>query len=265
MLGISFAVKVPPASVNELQRALQRTVALKGADPVKTVNKAAGYVASFASARGANAKIPMANPARIDSLMRTLVSQSSRRFENRISVSKKTGKVRKIRRLRKVSKIASEWKGTLAAAIVSAINYKGARTKSRRYERMVKTALGSGKGNVAATGAFYRTVARFVKMRKNSAGYLRSGLLPGIKIFKRAAIGGRDSQLNQFKFPPGDASAATQTGSRIVASMSDYATGIDMIAPNALKKAEREVVALFEKWIREDLDKAATAQGFKKA
>lgn len=263
MNGVTFQIHVPEPSRLALEKALRQTVAMKGADPIKTVNKAAGYVASFAAARGANAKIPVANPARIEALMRTVIASSSRRFANRVSISKKTGRVRKTRRLVRVSKVASEWKGTLAAAIVARINYKGSTRGSKRYERTIRAALSANdKGKAATSGAFYRLVGRFVRMRAKSAGYLRSGLFPAMKKFKQAAAQQSDPTSKNFKVPPGDAMAATRTGARIKATMEDYARGVDIVAPNALRQAEQQVADLFTKWIREDVAKAARTAGF---
>ena len=259
MMGVSFAVKVPPASLNDFQRALQRTVALKGADPVKTVNKAAGYVASFAIASD---KIPVANKQRIMDAMKMQVVKSSRRFRVTMRMSK-TGKIKMVRRKVRPSKISNEWRGTLAAIIVSTINYRGSMgLLSKRYGRLVRKFLNGGSEYKKAANAsqFYKVVEKFAKARANSAGYLRSGMFPSIRAFRVSKM--EAAAKRSFKFPPGNAKAATK-GTRIMASMEDYATGIDTVAPQALKKAEREVQALFEKWLREDLAQAAKTQGFK--
>ena len=65
-----WQVKIPPQEVTRLQKALRDYVSMKGKDPAAVVNKAAGYVALFAAAGGANAKIPKADADKITAFMK---------------------------------------------------------------------------------------------------------------------------------------------------------------------------------------------------
>ena len=250
-------IVMPTAERARLQRALQDTVTLKGADPRKTVNKAAGYIASFAVASGTAGKIPIANAAQILVNLRAQVNRSSKLFVTRTSTSK-TGRVRRTRRrVRRTSAMANEWRGTLAAVIVASINYGGARKLSNAYHKMVRKGLAGSASRKAATAAqFYRLVARFAKKRATSAGFLRSGLFPALRHFKAQVLDA--ARMRGFKFPPGTASLV-QSETKITAAMEDAAPGISKMAPDALRRSEHQVAELFQKWLREDLAQAATA------
>lgn len=253
-------VSIPPESQQQLTAALRRTLQHKGGDPLAVVNKAARYVASFTAAQGANAKIPIANRERIAALLKVQISNSSHLFRTTRKIGK-NGKVRINRRRLKPSKISNEWRGTLAAAVVAGLNYRGSSRKlGKRYARMVQGMTGGADYKKAANAAaFYRVVAKFVRARQRSAGYLRSGILPALTTF-RAARAATGIPSRGHPHPPGSALGASGTG-EISASMEDHATGIDTIAPNAFRLAEREVAALFDKWILEDMEKAAKATG----
>ena len=267
-MNISYKLTVPTAEQFKLTSALQKYVSLKGKDPASIVNKAAGYVALFAAARGANQKIPVAEAEVITVNMLRKLTTSRRTHETRISVSKKTGKVRRSRRIRRPSKVVDMFLGTFAAAMVAKILKNGSpRGHSKYYERMIQaTVAGSPSKSMSASSGFYKAVKQYAGMRRGAAGYLRSGMFPAIKAF--APKGGSSSAkpLNDpLRKAPGDASVAINGRSITRADMTNYAKGISKVAPDALKKAERQVIKMYEGWVREALDKAAVAQGFKKA
>lgn len=249
-----ISARLTPSSARMLSLAMSETVMLKGADPVKTVNKAAAFLASFGIA-----KIPAADPKRIEAMLRTKVRGDKL---SRISVRNKKGRLRRVNR---ESAIQNEWRNTLAAVIVAAINYgKHRGGYSKRYLRMIRQSglpPDLGQRKPATTAQFYRLVSTFVKRRMASAGYHKSGLVPALKAFKAAS---NQAGVPKFKFPPGSAEKATDADPSLIrASMEDFARAIDQIAPEALSKSMPEVAALFRKWLQEDLAKAAAAHGLR--
>lgn len=244
-----FRLIIKETERDHLARALRNTVLMKRANPERMVNKAAQYVASYGIA-----KIPAANPQRIESVLRMVVhgTKMSRRSIRR------NGRRVKINR---TSKVQSEWRGTLASVLVAAMNYGAVRGKySSRWKRLLSKVGKKHDSKPATVSQFYRIVAKFVKSRMRSAGYHKSGMAPALKAFKARASG-----VRQFKFPPGTAKPAQGGSRRIVASMEDFARAIREIAPNALRKAEGEVASMFDSWLKEDLNKSAKAEGFKLA
>ena len=238
---------------------------MKGADPAAIVNKAAGYVALFAAASGANAKIPKADANKITEFMKTVLRPDAIRQTHEVKTyTTKTGRTRKVRRIKRLSKVTSTWMGTMAVALVMKLYYHGATSKGGKYyERYIRTMMSGGPKAMKNASEFYRVVRAFAGMRRGSAGYLRSGMYPAIKAFasKRTGI----DKFDPERVYPGDASVAVKGTRRSVASMTNYAKEINRFAPNALKQAEKQVAAQYEGWVREGLVKAGVKAGFKKA
>jgi len=246
-------LRIKPSSIRDLERALRETMAMKKGDPAALVNKAAQYVTSFAAATGTNAKIPIADPAKIESTLRRIVHPLTQRKSRAIG----KGKRKKINR---AAAVQNEWRGTLASVIIASILAGKQGKIGRRYVKLAQK-LTKGKNDKGATAnQFYRIVAKFVRLKQNSVGLHRAGLLPAIKAF-RAKAG--DAAMRRFKAPPGSATAAERGSSKIIATITDSARAITEIAPNALRQAESEVARRFTKWIEEDLLKCAKAEGFK--
>lgn len=245
-------LRIPPPDIAALKVALQDTFSMKGGDPAKLVNKAAKFVVSFAAATGGNAKVPTADPAKIEATLRHVIK----------SVAAPKVKIRrngKLRRVNRASKVQNEWRNTLAAMIVGSIlSGKASGRIGKRYKKLVAR-LSQGKGGGTAN-AFYRMAEKLMKSKRASAGYLRSGLVPGLQAF-RAASSEVSTLKRNFRFLPGTAAPAQNGNSRIVATMEDSAKEISRLAPDAFRKAEREVASLFNKWIIEDLAAAARRQG----
>ena len=190
---MTVKVTIPEDSRQHLENVLRDTLLFRGGDPVRLVHKAMAYIASFAIASGSNAKIPIADKEKIRAALKTIVTNSSRRFRK-----SKTG--RRIKR--RSSKNINEWTGTLASVLVATIHSWGTRTRSaRRQTKVILRLIGGAAHRRAVTpSVFYRAVAGFAGSRTGSVGYLRSGLIPALKLFKakaRAPLG--------FKHPPGTA------------------------------------------------------------
>ncbi len=172
---MNISVTLKPENARLLSLALSETVMLKGADAAKTVNKAAAYLASFGIA-----KIPAADPRRIEAVLRTKVRGDK---ISRLSIRNRKGRIARINR---ESAVQNEWRNTLAAVIVAAINYgKHRGGYSKRYLRMIRQSglqPDLGKRKPATTAQFYRLAATFVKRRMGSAGYHKSGLLPALTV-----------------------------------------------------------------------------------
>lgn len=249
-----ITVSVKPASTRLLSMALRDTMAMKKRDPAALVNKAAQYVTSFAVASGVNAKIPIADPAKIEATLRRVIHPPTERKSRALG----KGKRKKINR---ASKVQNEWRGTLAAVIIASLVAGRSGKIGRRYQKLAQK-LTKGKNDKGATATqFYRLVARFVKLKQASVGLHRAGLLPAIKAFRAQAA---DSTLRRFRSPPGTATPAERGSAKITAKITDSARAIDQIAPHAFRQAETEVAALFTKWIEEDILKCAKLEGFNK-
>jgi hypothetical protein len=240
---MTVKVTIPEDSRQQLENVLRDTMLFRGRNPERLVMKAAGYVASFAYG-----KIPVADAAKILAELKRPVTNSSKLYRRN-----KSGRRVRVKRGRN----AQEWAGTLAAVLVASIHTWGNRNKTSR--RLMENALkrigapGTRRGLSAA--AFYAAVKAFAGTRKGSAGYLRSGMIPAMRLYA-ASKGARSA----FKHPPGRAMLTTGS-TRITARTENIAAGIDKVAPNVLRTAEREVAVIFEEWLREAHEEAARKTG----
>lgn len=203
---------------------------IRGKSTEQILRKVMRYWISYAIA-----KIPVAEPGKIDANLTRQIT---------------TARPPASARTRRTSAVADKWRGTLASAIVAALDYRGARA--------------------LRGAAFYRRVAAFVSARKYAARHHKAGFLPAIQALRVPAGGGR---LPRYSRPPGAyqehisdlaailiaenfAKAATRPGR-------PAPIGIQGIAPAALSAAESEVARTLHRWLVADLMTAGRRAGFR--
>ncbi len=206
----------------ELQR-------IRGKSTEQILRKVMQYWISYAIA-----KIPVAEPGKIEANLTRQIT---------------AGPARPGARSRRTTARADKWRGTLAAAIVAALDYRGARA--------------------LRGAAFYRRVAAFVSARKYAARHHKAGFLPAIQALRVPAPGGR---LPRYSRPPGayQESISTLAAILIAENFAKAATrpgrpapkGIQGIAPTALSAAETEVARTLHRWLVADLMAAGRRAGF---
>ena len=202
--------------------------AARGKDMKSTLYKAAKLLLDFAWS-----KIPEGNKAKVEAQLMRILSTYSRT----------TGRTR--RRLR-ASKTADKYRGTVAAAIVATINYKGAKLKS----------------GWADDAGFYSAVSAFVRGRKFSSGLHRAGLLAGYDLIHGRAKG----RAPKYKHAPGSASEKILADAVEIVfenfASSKGGGGMAEVAPDAFERAAREVAKMIEGWMAKDALAEARKAGF---
>jgi hypothetical protein len=202
--------------------------ARSGKDLKSTLYKAAKLLLDFAWS-----KIPEGNKALIESNLMRMISTYSR-------VGGRTrGRLRG-------SKAADKYRGTVAAAIVATINYKGAK---------LKAGFADDKG-------FYAAVAQFVSGRKFSAGLHRAGLLAGYDL-----INGRPrGRSPKYRHAPGSASQRILEESAEIVfenfASSKGGGGMMKVAPDSFERAAIEVARMIDGWMAKDALAEAKRAGF---
>ena len=130
---------------------------IRGKSSEATLKKLMKFWISFALF-----KIHAADPAAIEAnLMRLSVSSSKLMIRSR---RRRTAATQN-----RFGKLGDKYRGTVAAAIIAAINYKGVRNASR---------VGSKKRVVGDGAAFYAEVPKFIRARKFSARLHKAGFIP---------------------------------------------------------------------------------------
>lgn len=204
-------------------------------------------------------KIQAADPADIEANLMRLTKGHSRRLTGMIGASSNL----RSRRVKRASgaAMADKYRGTVAAAIVAYINYKGVKTAS---------SLKSRKAVVVDSAAFYQTVRKFVAARKYSARHHKAGFYPSITALKiSASTGGR---LPKYRNTPGSYKedirdlAATLVAENFASAAPrpgrPAPLGISGLAPDCLTASEPEVARLLADWLAKDLMDAAHGAGF---
>lgn len=225
---------------------------MRGRDIADTIAKVMRYWVSFAMA-----KVPRGDAAKIRTdLKRIITTYSNLRT---IAGGKTNLRTRKTTR----DSRADQLRGTMAAAIVSILNYKGARDLAK-----------------ARSPQFYAKVNQFIGARAYSANSHRSGFLPAINVLGRGtgkgtantqAIAGRlpkyrhPAGLIAHKFTDDIASIlvenfASQSGNHPFRLRPDGITGL---AGGAFDTALAEVITMIGKFLQTDLQQAALKAGFK--
>lgn len=191
-------------------------------------------------------KIEAASPQVIgDSLMKLTTAYS------RVQIrSRRSGKANSKNRY---GPGADKYRGTVAAAIVAILNYKGA-----------KSLIKKGDGT-----AFYNLVGKFVGARKYSAKLHKAGFYPAIKSLK---LTGQETRLPRYRHTPGTYTEAVRerAATLIAENFASSAQrpgrpaplGIAGIAPNCLSDSEPQLAKLLEDWLMKDLMDAAHGAGF---
>lgn len=146
-------------------------------------------------------------------------------------------------RKRGKSKLANEWQGTIAAAIVA----KRARAKGRTF-------------NTPAD--FYRNVAKFARTHKNSARYLKSAWIPALRVF--GAKGPKRRGIGRYKSPlAGDAAKAKRSQKVPHGFLENHARGITKVHPDIVQSQVGPVVRQLRRWIRQNLREGKRKAGFR--
>lgn len=230
------------------QWAMQR--GMRGRDIADTIAKVMRYWVSFAMA-----KVPRGDAAQIrQDLKRIITTYSDIR---RIAGPRTNLRTRKTTRDAR----ADQLRGTMAAAIVVILNYKGARDLAK-----------------ARSPQFYRKVNQYINARAFSANHHRSGFMPAINVLGRgtgkgtantAEVAGR---LPKYQHPPGlvahkftDDLASILVENFASASANQpfrAPDGITGLAGGAFDSALAEVIRMIGEFLRADLEKAAQKAGF---
>lgn len=239
------SISLDPSAVFVAFNDYARLQQIRGKTSEATLKKLMKFWISFALF-----KIDAAKPADIEAnLMRLTASYSRIQIRSRRRLSAKSKN--------RYGAAADRYRGTVAAAIVAALNYKG-----------VKNAASAGGKRIVGDGtAFYATVRRFISARKYSAKLHKAGFYPTITALKIGSIG----RLPKYRNTPGTYKENIQNFAAILvaenfASAADRpgrpAAGIAGLFPNCLSDAETEVGLQLEKWLAQDLRAAASAAGF---
>lgn len=209
---------------------------MRGRDIADTIAKVMKYWVSFAMS-----KVPQGNAAKIRSQLQTLIVSYSR--------AKRGVK----------SRMADRYRGTLAAAIVMILNYKGARDLARARDPL-----------------FYSKVNQFVNSRAYSANHHRSGFLPAINVLGRgkgAAAGATvkdaiNTRVPKYKHPPGYVAhkftddLASILVENFASAAGPHAAGITGLAGGAFDAGLAEVIKMIGEFLSNDLRAAAQKAGF---
>lgn len=210
---------------------------LRGRDIADTIAKVMRYWVSFAMA-----KVPRGDASRIRQELKRIISGYS-------ILGGHTVKTKKAHALR----------GTMAAAIVAILNYKGARDLAR-----------------ARSPEFYTRVNQYINARAFSANHHRGGFIPAINVLGRGGKLTGDaaspSRLPKYKHPSGSIAHkfTDQLASIVVENFASSSAndpfrapaGITGLAGRAFDTALTEVVTLIGKFLQQDLEKSAKAAGF---
>lgn len=207
---------------------------LRGKDIFDTAAKVMRYWVSFALA-----KVPRGDAARIHAgLMQTA--------RNYVAATRQS-------RTRSKAKVSNTYRGTVAAAIVAALDYKGART-----------ARGAG---------FYRIVGQFDRARQFSANHHRAGFLPAFSVLPAGGAQPVDSRGPRYASPAGSIEhhLTDDLASILVENFASQSgdhpfrtrpAGIAGLAEHAFDDALQEVFAMIAGFLRRDMEKAAASAGF---
>lgn len=210
---------------------------IRGKTAEQTLKKVMKFWISFALF-----KIQSADPADIESALMKLTTGYSRLSS-------------RDRHRKRSSALADKYRGTVAAAIVAIMDYKGAK-------------LASGFGNDAE---FYQKVRKFVAARKYSARHHKAGFYPSITALKisTSTAGGR---LPKYRNTPGSYKedirdlAATLVAENFASAAQrpgrPAPLGITGLAPDCLRASEPEIARLLADWLARDLMDAAHGAGF---
>jgi hypothetical protein len=199
---------------------------MRGKDHAETLARAMKFWVSFAMA-----KIPLGDAARIRTGL-----------ERIITAYETTPGGRKPHKRR----------GTLAAAIVYLLDWKGARALAR-----------------SRSPRFYTLASKFIQARAYSANLHRAGFLPALNLLGKAS--GPATRLPKYRVPAGriDHRFSDRVAHILVENFATAAagpgpapSGITGLAPRAFSDSWPEVEALLEKFLREDAERAAKSAGF---
>lgn len=209
--------------------------AVRGKGMLETARKVFRFLVSFALA-----KIPNGDPKKIRASLLQITTAYTRVRAASAGVSSSL-RTRKTRR----HAASDALRGTLAAKLVWMLNYLGARA--------------------AKGAAFYRIVRKFVNARAYSARLHRAGLYPALEGTKARVTGGK---LPKYRHTPGSfAEGLTEDVATILAenwasAHGPNAKGIAGLASFAFDTALPEVDALLNRYLKENMAKAARAAGF---
>lgn len=138
-----------------------------------------------------------------------------------------------------------ELRNSVAASIVYASDYKGARSM--------------------APAAFFGLVGKYIAARVYSSGHHKAGFRPALREFKSRRSAASLGQAPNYGQPAGTAQAAhSQGGGVITASASNVAAGV---ASNpgggisAVEASEGEVIAQLERFILKNIEERAKRLG----
>lgn len=226
---------------------------IRGKSAEQTLRKVMKFWISFALF-----KIDAADPAAIEASLMRLTNGYSRRLTGMIGASSNL-RSRRVSRA-KGAAMADKYRGTVAAAIVAVLNYKGVKTAS---------SLKSRKAIVVDSAGFYQKVRQFISARKYSARHHKAGFYPSITALKIGNTGGR---LPRYRNTPGSYKediqdlAATLVAENFASAAQrpgrPAPLGIAGLAPDCLRSSEPEIARLLADWLAKDLMDAAHGAGF---
>ena len=213
---------------------------MRGKDLAETVSNVMKYWVSFAMA-----KVPRGDRAKVRENLTRLVSTYSA-IDRQIYSGKRNKDTRRADALR----------GTVAAAIVAILNYKGARELARQR-----------------SPEFYSKVREFIGKREYSVNHHRGGFIPAINVLGRGKGSTAGDRPPKYRHPSGliahqftDELAeilvenfASQSGDHPFRTRPDGITGI---AGDAFDAALGEVLELVSDFLQKDMLDAARSAGF---
>lgn len=223
-----------------LNAALARVFEFPGKSAQKTVRRAMRFIASFAYG-----KIARATPEALRAELAEIINPGGAPHVIKFRKNRKTGERQQV-------KSADRWRGTRALKVAFQINYKGIRTIENRNQ-------------------VYRMVNEMVNAKVFSGGFHRWAF---IKILKGVGVDSSEIRstrnIRDTKRPLSELTLPEEwKGDLLVGMMADIAdnskdnSGSILKIPggaDAFSRAEKEYVALLNKWIEQDIAAAAKAQ-----
>ncbi len=214
---------------------------LRGKGISDTLAKVMRYWLSFAIA-----KIPRADADKVRHKLTEIVTTYQREAQ------------RVHHRLKKDRTVSDKYRGTMAAAIIFALDYKG---KARALAR-------------ERSPRFYGLAGQYINARAYSAGIHRSGFTPALRLLNRGGPQPNTGRLPKYRHPTGRlAHRFNEQAAYILAEnwatsadkpfrRTGRAGGITVVAGSVLDIAFNEVVAMIEGFLRTDLIASARDAGF---
>lgn len=232
---ITGSVQITDMSANEALRKYAGIQKLMGRTMAQTMRNVMRFWVSFATA-----KIKPGNREKLMQLMTSIVSNYSR-VSAGATGTYSTLRGRKVKRNKRVD----QWRGTYAAMLVAALNYKKARNMG--YDQ------------------FYQTVGLFVRRRGYALNLHKSGMRPAImRLRAKMTEGGR---LPKFKNAPGGYTEKVKEKvidilvENWAKAHGDKSIGVAGKDPAAFEQALPEVFKLIEEFTAKDIKQWAEENG----